>query len=224
MRRCLCHPSMRKHHRDAVPVPGVAHLLGTVTGRAAPRTIHLIPALPLFPVGLRLGICLSSRGGGAIRRELDSTSSHGAQDAQAQAEQKQTYHHGQAPSMTGMGGEAGRDARRALPAPLCPSEIHATHGWTLDDPGLSHVADHHYTSSSSKTFSSSSSKTLSSSSSSISSTGASNVKTSSSSSSSCPSSRLSSDVSMGSMSSCVCHRSASRLFPVAIRSCLRLTF
>src|SRR4030095_9909977 len=77
---------------------------------------------------------------------------------------------------------------------------HATPRVTLRSPGRSHVAYRHYTSSSSKTLSSSSSKTLSSSSSSVSSTGASKVKTSSS-SSSCPSSRLSSDVSRGSMSS-----------------------
>src|SRR5262245_20593196 len=82
------------------------------------------------------------------------------------------------------------------------SEGHDTPRETLHDPGRSHVAYRHYTSSSSKTLSSSSSKTLSSSSSSVSSTGASNLKTSSSSSSSsCPSSRLSSDVSSGSVSS-----------------------
>ncbi len=55
--------------------------------------IHLIPSRPLFAVWLRLAICPSPRGGGSIRRELHITSSHGAQDNQAQEDQQKTCHH-----------------------------------------------------------------------------------------------------------------------------------
>src|SRR5713101_6538375 len=94
---------------------GAAHLLvcvWTVT-RAFPGMIWSpILSPPWFPVLPRLVISPSSIGGGAIRRGLDITSCNCAQDAQAQDDQQKTCHHVQAPSMTSMGVEAGRDARR----------------------------------------------------------------------------------------------------------------
>jgi hypothetical protein len=84
---------------SASHVPGAAYGLveGTVTSRAVPRMVHLILSPPLFAVWLRPFLCPSPRGGGSIRRELGITSSHGTQDAQAQADQQQTCHHVQAP-------------------------------------------------------------------------------------------------------------------------------
>src|SRR5215471_10407895 len=69
--------------------------------QAFPRMIgSLILSPPWFPVLPCLVICPSPIGGGAIRSGRDITPSHGAQDAQAQAEQHKTCKHVQAPSMT----------------------------------------------------------------------------------------------------------------------------
>ena len=81
----------------AFHAPSAAPLLGIVPSRAVPRMIHRIPSSPLFAVGLRPFLCPSPRGGGAIRRERHMTSSHRAQDAQAQADQQKTCHDVQAP-------------------------------------------------------------------------------------------------------------------------------
>ena len=100
-------------HLAAAPLPGAAHLLVCVWSvtRAFPR-MRGSPILSpsWFPVLPRLVICPSPRGGGCICSGLDITPSHGAQDAQAQDKQQKTCHHVQAPSMTSMGMEAGRDA------------------------------------------------------------------------------------------------------------------
>ena len=102
-------------HLAAATLPGAAHLLvcvWTVT-RAFPRMIGSpILSPPWFPVLPRLVSCPSPIGGGSIRRGLDIIPSHCAQYAQAQAEQQKTCKHVQAPSMTRMGVEAGRDAMR----------------------------------------------------------------------------------------------------------------
>src|SRR5205807_2558033 len=98
----------------AAKSPGAAYLLvcvWTVT-RAFPRMRRPILSPPWFPVLPPLVICPSPRGGGTIRRELDITPRPSAQDAEAQDDAQQTCHHGQAPSMTSMGVEAGRDAMR----------------------------------------------------------------------------------------------------------------
>ena len=102
-------------HLAAAPLPGAAHPLVCVwiVTRAFPRMIGSPILSPSwFPVLPRLVICPSPRGGGSIRRGLDITPRNGAQDAQAQEEQQKTWKHVQAPSMTRMGVEAGRDAMR----------------------------------------------------------------------------------------------------------------
>ena len=102
-------------HLAAAPLPGAAHLLVCVwiVTRAFPRMIGSPILSPSwFPVLPRLVICPSPRGGGSIRRGLDITPRNGAQDAQAQKEQQKTWKHVQAPAMTRMGVEAGRDAMR----------------------------------------------------------------------------------------------------------------
>jgi hypothetical protein len=74
-------------HLAAARVPGAAHLpvWGIVTSWVVPRMMHRILSPLLLPVLARLAICLSPRGGGAIRRGRDSTPRHGAQDAQARS-------------------------------------------------------------------------------------------------------------------------------------------